>query len=235
MSMQRSMKSTTCATRALVAILGGSLAVLSALAAPAWAATPAPSATSARTLTLTDADGQKYQAVVTIKVLQAPTASTPEVQQPALTIYKVTSSGRDKIWSAPPTVIPRVERVSKDPMGWLPLELLVGPLTPVSLLPGKGQQLAFTVHQAGADCGSSSIPVIGLGGGSPRMLVSVSNFCELGFTVAGKSLVLTGPAYKSTDPLCCPSTPKASAKLTYQNGAWKLAPHYFRLVVPPKG
>jgi hypothetical protein len=232
--MDRNMQSTQRAL-ALVAIAVASFAVWGAPAAPVRAAAPAPARTPLRTLTLTDTSGQKYQTVVTVTTLQKPAATTPEVEQPAVTIYKITPGGRQKIWTAPPSVIPKVQRVSSSPMGWLPLQLIVGPLTPAPLLPEREPQVVFTVHQASADCGTTDVPVIGLGNGSPRVLATVENFCALAFTVSGKTLVLTGPGYKSTDPLCCPSMPKAVARLGYYNGAWKLVPHYFKLVVPPKG
>ena len=133
-------------------------------AALAFAALPA---TAATTVNLTDATGTKYQAEVTHRVLQAKTATTPEIDQPAVTIYKVTSSGRSKLWTAPPTVVPTVQRVSKSPMGWLPLELTVTSLGAARLIPGAADQLVFAVHEASADCGSASVVVIGLGGGHP--------------------------------------------------------------------
>ncbi len=191
-------------------------------------------AAAATTVDLTDATGTKYQAEVTHRVLQAKTATTPEIDQPAVTIYKVTSSGRSKLWTAPPTVVPTVQRVSKSPMGWLPLELTVTSLGAARLIPGAADQLVFAVHEASADCGSASVAVIGLGGGRPADVATVQNPCSLAVTVTATRLVLSGPGYKRSDPLCCPSTPKAQASLAYSDDAWRLSPHVFTLTVPPK-
>jgi hypothetical protein len=191
-------------------------------------------ATAATTVNLTDASGTKYQAELTRHVLQAKTATTPEIDQPAVTIYRVTSSGRTKVWTAPPTVVPTVQRVSKSPMGWLPLELTVTSLGAARLIPGAGDQLVFAVHEASADCGSASVAVIGLGGGHPADVATVQNPCSLALAVTATRLILSGPGYKRSDPLCCPSTPKAQASLAYSDGAWRLTPHVFTLTVPPK-
>jgi hypothetical protein len=213
-------------TTTLAMIFAGALA-----AALAFAALPA---TATTTVSLTDATGTKYQAEVTHRVLQAKTATTPEIDQPAVTIYKVTSSGRSKVWTAPPAVVPTVQRVSKSPMGWLPLELTVSSLGAARLIPSAGDQLVFAVHEASADCGSASVAVIGLGGGHPAAVASVQNPCSLAVAVTATRLILSGPGYKRSDPLCCPSTPKAQASLAYSDGAWRLTPHVFTLSVPPK-
>jgi hypothetical protein len=191
-------------------------------------------AAAATTVDLTDATGTKYQAEVTHRVLQAKTATTPEIDQPVVTIYKVTPSGRNKVWTAPPTIVPVVERLSKSTMGWAPLQLTVTSLSAARLIPGAGQQLVFAVHEASADCGSADVAVIGLGGGRPADVALVQNPCSLAVTVTATRLILSGPGYKRSDPLCCPSTPKAQASLAYSDGAWRLSPHVFTLTVPPK-
>lgn len=196
-------------------------------------AQPAPAEHS--TVVLVGPGGVKYQAVLTQRTLQAKTSTTPQITQSTVAIYRVTLGGREKIWISPSSVVPKVHRVSDYPMGWQPLVLLVSSLTAASLVPGQGQQLVFSVHQSSADCGSASVHVIGLGEGSAHELASVQNFCDLTFTVSKDHLALKGPAYKSSDPLCCPSMPKAQATLSYSSGQWKLTPSYYKLAVPPKG
>lgn len=186
------------------------------------------------TVTLIGPGGGKYQAVLTQRTLQAKTSTTPEITQSTVAIYRVTLGGREKVWVAPSSVVPKVRRVSDYPMGWQPLVLLVSALTAASLVPGQGQQLVFSVHQSSADCGSASVHVIGLGVGTAHELASVQNFCDLTFTVSKDHLILKGPAYKSSDPLCCPSMPKAQATLSYSSVQWKLTPNYYKLTVPPK-
>jgi hypothetical protein len=66
------------------------------------------------------------------------------------------------------------------------------------------------------------------------VLASIQNPCSLAVTVTATRLILSGPGYKSSDPLCCPSTPKAQASLSYTGDAWRLTPHWFTLTVPPK-
>jgi hypothetical protein len=211
--------------RALRCVFGACLLVCSTVAASAPAA-------ASGSVTLTGPNGTKYQAVVTQVVLQVRTPTTPTILQPALSIYELGPHGRQKVWTAPPSVVPRLQRVSKYPMGWLPLVEVVSSLTAAPLVPDKGQQLVFAVQESAADCGSTSVHVVGLTGDSWHDIVSVQNFCALAFTISGKNVNLTGPGYKSSDPLCCPSTPKATATLSYRNGAWKIVPPIFKLTIP---
>jgi hypothetical protein len=196
-------------------------------------ATTRPAPAEHSTVTLIGPGGGKYQAVLTQRTLQAKTSTTPQITQSTVAIYRVTLGGREKVWIAPSSVVPKVHRVSNYPMGWQPLMLLVSSLSAASLVPGQGQQLVFSVHESSADCGTASVHVIGLGVGTAHELASVQNFCDLTFTVAKDHLVLKGPAYKSSDPLCCPSMPKAQATLSSVDGGWKLTPNYYKLSVPP--
>lgn len=211
------------------------LAAFSAALAVASLLTLSAPATADPAVTFTGLAGTKYQAVVTRTVLQAATATSPLITQPSLVVYKIAAGGRQKIWTAPPSVIPLVKRISKYPLGWFPLQIEIGPMTAAALVPDAGQQLLVRVHQAGADCGAASVHVIGFTGDALRELAHVDNYCTLSFAVAGSSVVFTGPGYKPTDALCCPSTPKAQATLRYASGAWKLTPMRFKLAVVAPG
>jgi hypothetical protein len=189
---------------------------------------------AAAAIALTAASGDRYEAVVTQRVLQAKTATTPLIVQPALTLYKRSGGSRVKVWTAPPSIIPKVTRVSNYPMGWQPLQLQVSALSAASLMAGRGQQLVVGVHESSADCGMASVHVIELANGSARLVATVENFCDLASAVAGNTLVLTGPGYGPNDALCCPSKPKAQAKLAYARGGWSLQPKSFKLTVAPQ-
>ena len=86
-------------------------------------------------VTFTGLAGAKYQAVVTRRVLQAATSTSPLITQPSLVVYKIGAGGRQKVWTAPASVIPIVKRISQYPMGWYPLQIEIGPMVAGSLVP----------------------------------------------------------------------------------------------------
>jgi len=47
------------------------------------------------------------------------------------------------------------------------------------------------------------------------------------------TIVLHGPYYNASAPLCCPTKPNASAILRYANGRWTERPQYFKLASWP--
>jgi len=107
------------------------------------------------------------------------------------------------------------------------------------------QQLIVSSHEMGADCGSATVTVLGTNAsGGVVPLVSVRNGCSLKATLAHAStpgardaIVLSGPYYNATAPMCCPTKPKAAAVLAYRNGKWTETPKYFAFYVgkfPPE-
>lgn len=107
------------------------------------------------------------------------------------------------------------------------------------------QQLVVASHEAGADCGSATVTVFGTSaGGAVVPLVSVRNGCALKAAIAHAktsgardAIVLSGPYYNATAPMCCPTKPKAAAVLSYRNGKWTETPNYFPFYVgkfPPE-
>ena len=97
------------------------------------------------------------------------------------------------------------------------------------------QDAVVTVHEAAADCGSSSVTVFGFDAPNNRMVqkVKVTNYCDLSATVlpgnAPQRVQLRGPYYGKNAPLCCPSKPNATAILVMRNGRWTVTPNYFTI------
>jgi hypothetical protein len=101
------------------------------------------------------------------------------------------------------------------------------------------QQVVVQSHEAGADCGGAIVSVFAANAnGSVVPAVSVRNGCELKATIthsksstARDAIVLSGPFYNSTAPLCCPTKAKAAAVLSYRNGKWIETPNYYEMFV----
>lgn len=97
------------------------------------------------------------------------------------------------------------------------------------------QQLVVSSHETGADCGSAVVTVFAASSsGKVIPAVSVRNGCALKATIAHAktpgardALVLTGPYYNATAPMCCPTKAKAAAVLSYRNGTWTESPKYY--------
>ncbi|HEY2476260.1 MAG TPA: hypothetical protein VGI19_15845 [Candidatus Cybelea sp.] len=101
--------------------------------------------------------------------------------------------------------------------------------------PGS-QQLVVQSHESAADCGGARIDVFYYGSAMQSVMttLSVQNPCELSANVLhgvhGDSLQLTGPYYAANAPLCCPTKPKATATLRFNNGGWTQQPQYFKIL-----
>lgn len=98
------------------------------------------------------------------------------------------------------------------------------------------QQLVMTSHETGADCGSQTLTIFRYDTKTDKVVpaASVQNGCDLKTKIvtpkSGNAyLLLTGPYYNSTAPMCCPTKNKASATLKYANGKWVESPKYFTL------
>lgn len=116
---------------------------------------------------------------------------------------------------------------------WFPHQS-VHTLATARLMNGTDEQLVVLSHQSGADCGSADLTVFGYDAAKRRIVpaVTVKNGCDLRVQVVhganGRdSLELSGPYYNATAPMCCPTKPKASAKLVYVNGSWMEQPNYY--------
>lgn len=102
-------------------------------------------------------------------------------------------------------------------------------------LMGPGvEQLVVATHETGADCGSAAITVLGYDAKTHKVVpeVSAQNGCDLSAKIlksaTGSTLVLSGPYYNASAPLCCPTKPKASATLKYAHGKWVETPNYYK-------
>lgn len=114
---------------------------------------------------------------------------------------------------------------------WFPVQRLriVGA---AGLMGHSTQQLVVQSHEMAADCGGSMVTVFASGPGDAVVrAASVTNQCELDAKIGadGASIVLTGPYYNATAPMCCPTKNAASAVLRYRGGKWVESPDYFKL------
>ncbi len=97
------------------------------------------------------------------------------------------------------------------------------------------QQLVVSSHEMAADCGNAIVTVLAAGSnGAVVPAVSVRNGCELKATIAHAktpgardAILLSGPYYNATAPMCCPTKPKAAAVLSYRSGRWTETPKYY--------
>ncbi|MBV9276647.1 MAG: hypothetical protein JOZ97_00265 [Candidatus Eremiobacteraeota bacterium] len=156
--------------------------------------------------------------------------------QPYLTIYAQRGDGFSQIYQSPSKT---------DPLALVPVRQKMpsgGPYLPTVTLSliGKGefmgggrQQAAVLVHEAAADCGSSTLSILRSdpGPGPIRLAAQVSNPCDLSAHVQGNTIVLGGPYYNANAALCCPTQAHARAILSYGKGRWTLHPAYFKLTV----
>ena len=126
---------------------------------------------------------------------------------------------------------------------WFPLQTLqIGGVG--EFMQAAVQQVIVQSHEAGADCGGATVSVLTVAKGAVVPAVSVRNGCALKATVTHShsstvrdSIVLSGPYYNSTAPMCCPTKSKAAAVLSYRNGRWTETPKYFEVFVgkfPPQ-
>jgi hypothetical protein len=127
----------------------------------------------------------------------------------------------------------KLERTSDASM-WYPLQS--GEIVGAAQLMGPGiEQLVVSTHQAGADCGSADITIFTYDPKKQKVVpaATIENYCGLSAKIvhssSGDSLLLSGAYYNATAPTCCPTKPKASATLSYVNGACVMKPNYYKL------
>jgi len=138
----------------------------------------------------------------------------------------------------------KVTQASGGAKMWYPIQSLQIAGVGEFVQPGV-QQVVVQSHEAGADCGGATVSVFSANAkGNVVPAASVRNGCDLKAIVAHSSsgsvrdsIVLSGPYYNATAPMCCPTKPKAAAVLSYRNGAWTETPKYFEMFVgklPPQ-
>ena len=98
------------------------------------------------------------------------------------------------------------------------------------------QDAVVQVHEQAADCGSSTVAVFGANTSfKPSVHVAVQNGCQLDAKIVKygnmQAVQLIGPYYGPKAAMCCPTKPKASAKLTYSGTirGWNVTPNYYRI------
>jgi len=99
------------------------------------------------------------------------------------------------------------------------------------------QDAVVQIHESAADCGAATVAVLGATGRSmavgPR--VTVTNGCDLQASIVKygqmQAVQLSGPYYGPKAPMCCPTKPKAKAKLTYSGSirGWSVTPNYYTI------
>lgn len=144
------------------------------------------------------------------------------------TVYRLKYRSPDS-----PVPFSRVTKVQGASL-WFPVQdaKIVG--TGEFMGPGS-QQLVVQSHEAAADCGTARVDVFYFGSAMQAVMttLSVRNSCDLSASVVhgahGDSLQLTGPYYAANAPLCCPTKPKVTATLHFNNGSWTQQPQYFKI------
>ena len=104
---------------------------------------------------------------------------------------------------------------------------------------GKGElmgeardQALVLVRARSADCGEATLSILDAFGGAVHVDAQISNPCALEATISNSTVLLRGPYYNESAPLCCPTKANAVAVLRYANGRWFERPQYFKLSVP---
>jgi hypothetical protein len=123
---------------------------------------------------------------------------------------------------------------TSDASMWFPAQS--GSIVGAAQLMGQGvEQLIVLTHQTGADCGSADLTIFAYDYKKNKVVpaATVQNGCDLSAKIVhgsrGDTLVLSGPYYNASAPMCCPTMPKASATLSYLNGKWVEKPNYYKL------
>lgn len=92
------------------------------------------------------------------------------------------------------------------------------------------ENLVVQTHESSADCGGSTVTVFGLDQTQHvEPVAQAKNPCSLTGTITHTTsgidtLELSGPYYAKDAALCCPTKPKATARLHYMDGKWMLTP-----------
>ena len=180
-----------------------------------------------------------YVAVLSRRPLAANGNPKPQYQ-PYLTIYRqdAQSGTLSQIYQSPSAsdslnLIPKRELVSKAHGLWLP-GAEVSIVGTGQLMEPNTQQLVVSVYAYAADCGGVTIHVLRLDPASKKLqdALKIENFCKLDGSIAGHSLLLSGPYYARNAALCCPTKNDAQATAGFDVASkqWIIAPSYFKIV-----
>jgi len=156
-----------------------------------------------------------------------------------LSIYAIEDTTYKLFYQSPANGGP-LEKVEKAGPMWFPLQSVqvVGAADLMESDKPQVEQLVVTSHEAGADCGATTVTVFTEDAGKVHPAVSLLNSCSLTATIklsdrsnsdAPDTLALTGPYYGPNAALCCPTKPKVTAVLSYKNGHWIQTPEYFSM------
>jgi hypothetical protein len=100
------------------------------------------------------------------------------------------------------------------------------------------QDVVVLSRQAGADCGSATLAILGAAKKTSKIetRAQVVNPCDLQGEIVRngdlQAVRLSGPYYAHGAPLCCPTKPHASATIRFRNGTWDISPAIFPVTSP---
>lgn len=154
-----------------------------------------------------------------------------------LSVYAPAANGWDLKWRSPgnSTLLSKVTKANG--------AQLYFPMQSVKIVGGAEleqpavQDAVVQIHESAADCGGSTVAVLGATGRSMKVgpRVTVTNGCDLQASIVKygqmQAVQLTGPYYGPKAAMCCPTKPKASAKLTYSGSirGWSVTPNYYTI------
>jgi hypothetical protein len=90
-------------------------------------------------------------------------------------------------------------------------------------------QLVIDEYMESGDCGGTTTSVLSLDETKLRVVIRANDDCSMSSSVEGKLIILSGPYYAITAPLCCPTIEGAKATLSFQNQRWQESPAYFKV------
>lgn len=225
-------------TRIIVALVLISCAAVAAEEPPHYTFSPPPPGTMAQSQ-LVYLSGQAMHSqwrAVASEVGLGPTPAGAEFMQWYLSIYSIDDTTYELKYQSPRDGEPlsRVTRVGSTG-GWLPAQDLKIIGAGVFEKPAI-EQLVVQSYEAAADCGMGAVTVFAYDfkTNTVHPVAIVKNYCRLSASIVrggdADAIVLSGPYYSSSAPLCCPTKASVTAALRYRNGKWVETPEYFPLV-----
>lgn len=182
-----------------------------------------------------EAMNSKWHVVSSRKAVGRQNGKTP-VYQWYISIYAPAANGWTLAWRTPSAGSSLLSNVTKAKGAQLYF-----PQQSVTIIGGAEleqpavQDAVVLFHEAAADCGSSTVAIIGDPGRAmkPTVRATVVNGCDLKAKIVKygnmQAVQLSGPYYGPKAPMCCPTKNNATAKLTYsgQIRGWSVTPKYF--------
>lgn len=159
--------------------------------------------------------------------------STQAMYQWYLSIYAPPEGEVAKLAMRAPGTSSLLSKVTRTPDGQMYFPFQSAAITGAAELERAGvQDLVFTSHESGADCGGATVTILGAGrNGRVETRAQFTNYCSLEARIVRdgslQAVQLRGPYYKANSPVCCPAKPSASAILRYRGGRWVLTPAIF--------